>query len=759
MKQEEAVRSGLINTLTVITGPPGTGKSQVVVNLLANCAMQGKPVLFVSRNNKAVDVVRAWMTEVLGEEEDWIFRAGSKEKIEELKKRLVDQLMKLDQVRREKDTMMEQELGKCESDIRQIQQEIAHNQALLDEYQQKLYQCSLIMEGIPVAWILHTQSFTLHLDLKTFKKRSFEVNYLAANKDSGLFLRIQRLLLGRRLLLRYVKLFRNYCAELGIEDLCQSELVHVLQLEQSNWEALREVVKKLDLYIQWIVCRNELAELEERIRNLTDMHTLKNRLEFLKEQKVGLSRILFKNKWTEQIGAYKARVHYLINKYFDISEKMAVVKGRESWLALRKEFETVSKQLFFFFPIWIVTSLSARRSLPLTANMFELCIIDEASQCDIPSAFPVLFRAKRAVIIGDPKQLGHVSSLSHQQELKIAEELSVVDLLPTWSYVSNSIYQTSEAAIFEIGSAPILLSEHYRSHPDIINFSNKVFYSDALVVRTNITSLKCTAPGMFWHDVRVTVAPRQKSAENSGEAVYILSLIEKWAQSGMLDTVENIGIVTPFRRQADLIIELIADRDWPESLRRRITVGTVHTFQGDEADIVFFSTVVAPGIHPRKARWVSESETLINVAVTRARGALHVVGHKEVCIAYGGLLAELANYIDGLKNGLAGDSVFSAEYESEAEKRLAEIFDELGFWYRCQYNEGPYRFDFLVISPLGTRYDIEVDGRSHSAESRVKYDIVRDIRTSERGYKVLRIGAQAILHRPGEVKQFLTKLP
>ena len=45
------------NLVTVITGPPGTGKSQVVTNLIINCALQGKNVLFASKNNKAVDVV------------------------------------------------------------------------------------------------------------------------------------------------------------------------------------------------------------------------------------------------------------------------------------------------------------------------------------------------------------------------------------------------------------------------------------------------------------------------------------------------------------------------------------------------------------------------------------------------------------------------------------------------------------------------------------------------------------------------------
>ena len=57
-----------------------------------------------------------------------------------------------------------------------------------------------------------------------------------------------------------------------------------------------------------------------------------------------------------------------------------------------------------------MTSLSARGRLPFEPGIFDLVVIDEASQCDIASALPLLYRARRAVIIGDPLQLKHVST-------------------------------------------------------------------------------------------------------------------------------------------------------------------------------------------------------------------------------------------------------------------------------------------------------------------------------------------------------------
>ena len=67
-------------------------------------------------------------------------------------------------------------------------------------------------------------------------------------------------------------------------------------------------------------------------------------------------------------------------------------------------------------PCWAVTSLSARGRLPFEPGFFDLVVIDEASQCDIASALPLLLRARRAVIIGDPLQLKHVSTVAPQQD-------------------------------------------------------------------------------------------------------------------------------------------------------------------------------------------------------------------------------------------------------------------------------------------------------------------------------------------------------
>ena len=82
-----------------------------------------------------------------------------------------------------------------------------------------------------------------------------------------------------------------------------------------------------------------------------------------------------------------------------------------------------------------------------------------------------------------------------------------------------------------------------------------------------------------------------------------------------------------------------------EEIERPVTVGTAHRFQGDERDLMIFSPVVAPGIETYTERWVATTDQLLNVAITRARASLQVVGHHSRCRGAGGALGEFAAYV------------------------------------------------------------------------------------------------------------------
>ena len=95
---------------------------------------------------------------------------------------------------------------------------------------------------------------------------------------------------------------------------------------------------------------------------------------------------------------------------------------------LSKLFSVLKKYL----PCWAITSLSTHGRIPLEPGFFDLLVIDEASQCDIASVIPLLYRAKRVVVIGDPNQLSHISSLSVNQDTQLLTKHGLIDSYATW---------------------------------------------------------------------------------------------------------------------------------------------------------------------------------------------------------------------------------------------------------------------------------------------------------------------------------------
>jgi superfamily I DNA and/or RNA helicase len=288
------------------------------------------------------------------------------------------------------------------------------------------------------------------------------------------------------------------------------------------------------------------------------------------------------------------------------------------------------------FPVWAVTSLSAAANFPLEAGLFDLVVIDEASQSDLASAIPLLFRAKRALVVGDPNQLTHICALSDERDRRLAEGHGLDDeARAAFSYKSTSLFAAAERAA---GRLSVFLRQHFRSHPDIIGFANREVYGGKLVVRTPVSRL---LPGRAFEWAHVEGpwerGPSDRSVRKPDEARAALTELDGiLAEFGEEEV--SVGIVSPFRAQ----VNLLRDRLAPE-LAGRVTIDTAHGFQGDERDVMILSPAVAPDLPEFTLRFAGD-RNLVNVAVTRARSRLVVVGDHRACLGLPNLLGALARY-------------------------------------------------------------------------------------------------------------------
>ena len=640
--QEQAARAGLGLPLTVITGPPGTGKSQVVVDLLATSILSGKTVLFASKNNKAVDVVRQRLRDLLGEDLDFTLRLGNKEHMQQTEEELMRRLDRLGQT-------TPPDLQKAADKMQRRRQKLvilrqAHD-ALLQAQRRELEAAT----PVPNLWLEVTgEDGTWRYPLRELRDHLDLARALGGETRLGLLLWLKRLFMGSRLRQRLVD---DLEAALSAAPSDIWVDIQVDVFANDDYGPLIQAFRQLIAYHQWLAARGARQQTATALRRLLGKApSYESRVRALKQKLARAYQSLCRATWAQRVHAILPATRADALRYFDRARSMGSVQGKQQFKAVLDQFTASQQQLSRTLPVWIVTSLSTRNALPLKANLFDLVVIDEASQCDVASALPLLFRAKRVVVIGDPLQLRHISGLSKADEKRIGRETETKDLIGAWSYRSKSLYDLAASAALQAGHEPHFLNEHYRSHPDIIGFSNRAFYNNKLRVLTDLDALETRLDGhplgVSWHTVQGSVPETVRSAYNNAEISALMDLIDELHQHRLLANEHvSLGVVTPFRAQSDRIKIQLRQAPWFKEVNGKLIVGTAHAFQGDECDIMIFSPVVADGIRSGARRWVAETAQLLNVAITRARASLHVVGDPEACRDAGGYLAEFTAFV------------------------------------------------------------------------------------------------------------------
>ena len=363
-------------------------------------------------------------------------------------------------------------------------------------------------------------------------------------------------------------------------------------------------------------------------------------------------------------------------------------------------------------------------------------VVDEATQCTLTNMLPLIYRAKRVVVIGDPEQLPAIYELGSETENALAARIGIEDYLDVVGYVSNDMYAAAVKTLPRRRNDVLPLLEHYRSHPLIIGCSNKNIYRMGLKLRkaSGQSRILRSGNGVFGHRVlgQAGRGPRNSSWMNIPEAQAVAEMVASLRSDGGRLT---IGVVTPFKAHKEVIEEQLRKRD----LLRNVVVDTVHRFQGDERDVMIFSPVVARGITERAARWVEKPQNLINVAVTRARDAFFLVADFDACRQQEGILGQLTAYVE---------KVELLRQTSEAELQLFTEHVTNGFSPEAHERVGDIEVDFL-LEREGKRLVVEVDGSQH--EQTRTTDRGRDAFLISQGYDVLRVSARDVLETPALV--------
>lgn len=736
-EQEQAVETGLASYLSVITGPPGTGKSQVVTDLLINIAWNGNSVLFSSKNNKAVDVVETRINSLC--ERPFLLRLGATAMGTSLP--LVAKSLLDANGSNQDTTALSGLMTEYESDINEIasltaqKNEVVCLRNALDSAERKY--CD-VRDEIPFEQIPDDKSVPQALASAV---DAMETAAIEASKEQ------QRGL--SKLFWPFLKRKRAACFIRTVED--YNRIATKYDVPKTSFEAdlneIKTAAKETRTFLNKLAIAEEYKAAFSKLKSREPLEKIDKKLIAYKAKQAQKAREL----WEEWL---MTRTITLSGKERGVlADYIAEAKLMEGATDKKKHANAI-KTITRFFSCWAITSLSVDGRVPLLPAMFDYVVVDEASQCDIASMIPLLYRASQVIVIGDPKQLNHISLVSKQQDAAL---ISKYQIPAAWAYSVNSLYDLAEGKVDSENK--VSLKDHFRSCEEIIGFSNRFFYDGSLRTATKYENLIIPAgekPGIRWLDVKgEIVRPKDGSAYNDAEEEAIISELERLIDSGYSGT---IGVITPFREQAKRIKDVL-EKENPELhriLRNKhcFDANTVHAFQGDERDLVLFSLVVTKKTPASTIGFLASTGNLFNVAITRARSTLIVIGDNSYCsICDVEYLRKFAEYYAG-KSDKNNSRSFESEYDlsreypavsnphnvSEWEKILYTALFDAGIKTMPQYPVDKYDLDLALIQG-GRKLDIEVDGESYhrSWNGELCYrDQLRNQRLYELGWDVKR---------------------
>lgn len=695
-EQYAAVSAALESVVSKVTGPPGTGKSQVAVNAVANLILHEKTVLFTSKNHKAIHAIFercASFAEKSGRApvqfcsspdgsvgNPWTkidvpaqcvsaiaARQGAQEVLEARKEffdaedewKILSEKM-LDRERRSR------EYAKLQKRAESLEKAVAEWRPLTPRELKRIAN-----DLCPRPGGKGLRAGTARLLWKIFRKRKHEA--ALARIDAA----------------------RPYWRESFIDV---------------------SIVKKR---LRRITAQMLLERRNAAARAKLEKNNAKDEAEFSRERGFKLSTELSARAAEHAWNALACA----LSECSDIDA--AAMRGFQLRFAKTsipanpdRDAQKFSK-ILSLVPAWATTLLSLRQASPCLPAVFDRVIIDEASQCDVPPIIPALFRAKGLVVVGDPAQFPPVRTLRYARNEYLRKRHQLTDD----KFLAFDYLEQSAFSVVAQGSS-VFLRAHFRCDPEIAEYFNRVFYQGKLDVFSAAAARSLGfKPGVQWINVRDSI---------DGEMNAVETCIEDLKKSRFNGTV---GVITPLRELANRLKEKL--NRYQNCFSKAIVVDTVNAFQGGERDVIIFMTGYCSRLTPGQKWYVTSKENhyIYNVAASRAKLCLTVIGDKERCAASGVEPLE--------KLALAAEKPLRHEpkpFESVWEERLFRAMSDAGIKATPQYPILGRRLDFAVIRN-NVKLDVEVDGvRWHttSAGHRKFDDHWRDAQISAAGWRVLR---------------------
>lgn len=753
--QRNAIYNAWSNEVSYIQGPPGTGKSHTIAAIMLTALFLNKKVLLVSQKKAAIDVVRDKIRKLLGNQTvtEPMLYLGSSSEDRRKSKAYVESV--LDRVRRR---AFDAELLQKKSDLDLLEKEIGRQRKAVES------DTSRLRDAIEVErlyfdenskFIGERDSFCSNFDIPNdpdgLPLSNEDIEWKAVEKNLAVISRIERVRLttgklSKLELLRTRQSYARYQRRLyGDKDLIQRlgttyidqlvDLTKQFQLSQATVSRISIDTSKLRIVID---------RSNARLMRLLEQYVVaKNEYDLLAE----LRRSVVANDW-ESVDQFGKMLYNVAPNL--ISQRMKLIDY---------------SRLTDAFKLWGGEIKDLGLYLSFAPEIFDLVIVDESSQVNIAEIVPAFYRGKRFCVVGDEKQLG-LSAAGLFALNKTYERLTWNKYFHAGNTISiegakNNKLLVSDASILDFITSPVssaqiphtMLDEHFRSMPQLADFTSSQFYDGNLKIMTaigenvhkkcfraiKVDGLRSTSGKFVLAEIDAVVAEMRKLMQEANYKTDADLKLHGFTEQNK----PSIGILSFLTDQVREFRERLVTEFDPSILKEfNVFVGTPEEFQGNERNIMFI-TLGLDGVSAW-GRQHYENDNRFNVATSRAINFVFLVyagvpanaGLIRQFMRHFGVSASEEEVIPKSSSNEQFDERIAywryneAKFESEFESRVYEILSEFVQHQADRaplklYNQVPScgkRLDFVLFNEKNKKCTaIEVDGKQHFEDDGKSY--------------------------------------
>lgn len=506
--------------------------------------------------------------------------------------------------------------------------------------------------------------------------------------------------------------------------------------------------------------RQWTQQLESRAE--VDPEQLQQEVILLKNQlRLATAHYVEHRTWANQLRRTGVRQQQALIGWLDLMRKIGAGKGKRA-PKLKATAREKLAECRDAVPVWIMPLARVAESYHPGETLFDVVILDEASQCDVTGLIAFAL-GKEVLVVGDNEQVSPEAVGMSYEKIEALIEEHLYDIPNKELYDGKtSVYDLARQSF----GGTIRLVEHFRCVPEIIAFSNKLCYQGEIQPLREVTQVKLRPPTRFHRVENGSYQRKVNRAEAEEVASLIVACSEQPEYAG-----QTMGMISLVGEEQALLVDKLLTQHMPlgEYQSRRLLCGNAAQFQGDERDVMFLSLVeTADDSSALSLRRTEMFVKRYNVAASRARNQLWVVGglDPDTHLKSGDLREVLIHHAINPQRTLAELAEVNPRDSREDEsahlggrRMVVTLQAELeGAGYRVvrDFPVGNYRLD-LVVEGKSQRLAIRCDGDREHAPDSFKVVVDREGVLERLGWRFVCLRASEYFRRPRETTAKLLK--